>query len=662
MASVRQTLRTAPPEHLALDTWEMPALDDLDVEQKQRFHALTKAIWHYVGGGNLSRHLRDNGIHQEVFYRAFDRCLTLDARGKPLGWVGLLPFIEVKPRQRKAPIEANACNKGGLSGALELFLRKNKEIREGLHAYLDKNAKRKPSGEAGIRHKSAHIEFLRLCEVNDPGKEHWPFTSRRRAAGSIRAFVCHYLKNNYDRIVATQYGDKAATKSKAGTGQESRLVACMPFDIVEMDEHAAGFIGSVKIQTPEGTRILDAGRLTLLLLADRHKGLILAFKVIFRGAANSGDILDVLHAAMVGEPGYAHRKADEAPVRPLVDLDQRFGWCGFNCVLLDNALIHLADEVVSRAMALCGCAVNFGPIKTPARRQLVERIFNALERAGFKRLKTTTGSGPLDPKKQSPEEEARRCTLTDIEIVHLVAGLVQKFNTDIGKHNLAASPCQRMTSLISGEEQGQYLFPFLPPLQPGEADLSKLVIRVPVKGNEKTGRRPYFSYLEADYTSTEMAKTWDLTDKWIVLHVTRSNIRKIPAFHNGKPLGTCMPGGRWQWSDHSIDLRQYINQLTREGYIENDFKGDVVAAFTEQLGKDVVSTKNAKKAAKPSVRQLGDHLIRREEAGAADEEISSQEAEQAVHELLNRASESSSSSDYMQWDDIGAFNGDGHEY
>lgn len=576
--------------------------------------------------------------------------------------MALLPHIEVKPRQRIAPIEANAGNKGGLSGALELYLRKNEEVCEGLRAYLDKNAKRKSGGEAGIRHKSVHTEFLRLCEVNDPDKVRWPFTSRRRAAGSLRTYVCHYLKNNYDRIVATQYGDKAATKSKAGTGHESRLVACMPFDIVEMDEHAAGFIGSVKIQTPEGTRILDAGRLTLLLLADRHKGLILAFKVIFRDDANSGDVLDVLHAAMVGEPGYAHRKADEAAVRPLVDLEQRFGWCGFNCLLLDNALIHLADEVVSRTMALCGCSVNFGPVKTPSRRQLVERIFNTLERAGFKRLRTTTGSGPLDPKKQRPEEEARRSTLTDTEIVQLVAKLVQKFNTDIGKHNLAASPFQRMASLISGEEKGQYLFPFLPPLQPGEADLSKLVIRVQVKGNQKTGRRPHFSFLEADYTSKEIAERWDLIDEWIVLHVNRSNIRMIPAFHNGKPLEICMAGGRWRWSDHSIDLRRYINQLTRLGYVENDINNDVVAAFTEQLGKDVVSTKNAIKAAKPSARQLGDHLIRRDETGVGNEETSLREAEQAVNELLDRASESSTSDGYMPWDDIGAFNGDGHGY
>lgn len=53
MTSVRQTFRTAPPELLSLDTWIMPALDDLDVDQKQRFHTLVKAIRHYVDGGNL---------------------------------------------------------------------------------------------------------------------------------------------------------------------------------------------------------------------------------------------------------------------------------------------------------------------------------------------------------------------------------------------------------------------------------------------------------------------------------------------------------------------------------------------------------------------------------------------------------------------------------
>jgi hypothetical protein len=357
-------------------------------------------------------------------------------------------------------------------------------------------------------------------------------------------------------------------------------------DIVEMDEHAIGCIGTVRIDTPEGFRFLDAGRMTLLLLVDRHKGWIMAFKVIFREAANAGDAMDVLHAGMVGEPDWAHRKGDQLAKRPLVDLDDRFGWCGFNCLLLDNALIHLADELLSRVMALSGCTVNFGPVKTPARRQLVERVFNELERAGFKRLPQTTGAGPQDPKRQKAEEAARACVISEREIVALVAALVRKFNEKQGKANLAASPAQRMHALICGPERDQYLFPFLPPLREGEADLSKSILTAEIRGNQATGRRPYFSFLEVDYTNPAVAKDWSLLDQQVDLHVTRTNVRFVDVFYRGRPFGTCQAGGRWRWSDHSIDLRRQINQLLREGYIENDRNDDVVAAFLKKVADD----------------------------------------------------------------------------
>lgn len=659
MASRRRTLQTANPQHLQLGMWRMPALDELDAAQRRRFHALANAIRHYLEEKNLSKHLKEHRIHPEVFYRAFDRCLALDQHGEPLGFVGLLPHLEVKPRRRRAPIEPNGYSRRGLAGALELFLRTNSDLCAAFVAYIEKNAKRKPGGEAGIRHKSVHIQFLKLCEERDPTHEKWPFTSKRRAAGAVREFVCRYINNNYDKIVATQFGDKAGTKSRAGTGHDSRLLACMPFDIVELDEHTAGFIGSVVIETPEGQRVIDAGRVTILLMVDRYKNWILAFKVIFRDAANSDDVLDVVHAAMVGEPAYAHWKADQASVRPLVELDSRFSWCGFNCLLLDNALIHLANEVVSRVMGITGCVVNFGPVHTPARRQLVERIFNALERAGFRRLQTTTGSGPLDSRRQDPEVAARRARLTEGEIVKLISDLIWKFNQDCGKHNLAASAYQRMQSLVAGEEAGKFIFPFLPPLQDGEADLSKMVLTVPVVGNRQSGRRPYFTFLEADYTSPELAKRVDLIGKRVVLHVTRSNIRTIPAFHGGHPLGTCMAMGRWHWSDHTIDLRRYINQLIRAGYCENDLNCDVVATFQEGLGK-AASTQAKAKAAKPSVRQWGDHSTRREPKTEATGSSSIPEAAQAVNELLSRASEDSFDA-YVDWDDIGALGQGDHE-
>ena len=67
--------------------------------------------------------------------------------------------------------------------------------------------------------------------------------------------------------------------------------------------------------------------------------------------------------------------------------------------------------------------------------------------------------------------------LSEREIVALVANLVRKFNANQGKANLAASPAQRMHALICGPERDQYLFPFLPPLREGEADLIETEVK-----------------------------------------------------------------------------------------------------------------------------------------------------------------------------------------
>lgn len=123
-----------------------------------------------------------------------------------------------------------------------------------------------------------------------------------------------------------------------------------------------------------------------------------------------------------------------------------------------------------------------------------------------------------------------------------------------------------------------------------------------------------------------------------------------------------MARGRWRWSDHSIDLRRHINQLLREGYIENDRNDDVVAAFLKKVADDYAKAKGKSKPAKTAVRHVGDHNARRDVPDdVATTTAQVQKAEVAVTELLDRASESTSSH-YMQWDDIGAFNGDRYDY
>ena len=658
MSKDRLNIHTTPTGRLHLDSWLMPDLSELNSTEKQAFFNLKDAISYYVSGGPITRHLKERKIHPERFMRAYDRCVSLDERGQPFGWRGLYPRIEVRPRQRKAPLCHRRGSKGGLSGSLQLYLRENPDVRESLAAYMDRNAYRRPGGEAGVSHKSVHREFQRLCAENDPQMLSWPFTTIRRAAGAIRAYVEQYLVSNYDRIVATQYGDKAATKAKSGTGHEHQLVASMPFDIVEMDEHSAGFTGGVRIETPEGHRFLETGRVTILLLVDRFKGWVLSFKVVFRDAANAGDAMDVLHAGMVGEPGYAHRTNATLGARPLVDLDEHFAWCGFNSILLDNALIHLADALTRRVMALTGCAINFGPVKTPARRQLVERIFNALERAGFKRLRGTMGSGPQDPKRQKPGEEVKEDCISEREIIGLIGSLVRQYNNNIGKQNLAASPYQRMSSLISGNEQGSYLFPFSPPLFPNQPDLSVSEVLVKINGSKKSGRRPYFTFLDCDYTCPELAKNWSLLGEWVTLHVKRSALRTIRAFHRGNHVGTARASGRWGHSEHSIDLRKYINQLLRTGYLACEINEDVVAKFIQTVASTPVSPK-AERSARTSARQAADHSVTTD---ASNDNGGIDAAAPAVNDLLDRVSSPAiESHTYAPWDDIGAFNGGDHD-
>lgn len=180
----RLTLKTTPPERLVLASWAMPSLEGLDAAETKRFYSLKEAITDYVHGSRITQLLQAKSIWREVFYRAYDKCVALDGRGMPIGWVGLLPYLEIQPRQRRKPLPKHQSK--GLAGALAQFLRQNSDIAAALESYLLLNAKRKPGGEAGVRHKSVHMEFLRLCEAKDPDMQSWPFTSRRRGATAVR--------------------------------------------------------------------------------------------------------------------------------------------------------------------------------------------------------------------------------------------------------------------------------------------------------------------------------------------------------------------------------------------------------------------------------------------------------------------------------------------
>jgi len=431
----------------------------------------------------------------------------------------------------------------------------------------------------------------------------WPLNAQKRGKGAAYSYVGRFLDARYDDIVATHYGNKAKAKSRTGTGIESRLRATRTLDIVELDEHRCHFIGAIGIPTPDGIRWVPVGRVMLILAVDRRLGTVLGYKAIFRREADSDDVLDVLHMAcgarsthLCANDGYPATGGFPC------DLGSPFTSCGFNDLLMDNALIHLAVPVLARARDIIGCDVNFGPVAMFERRPVVEGIFGALERAGFHRIQSTTGTGPTDPVRQDPERAATVQKLTLAEVLGLIHAVIADHNGKRGKRNFGSEPLERLRSLVADEDSLGMIFPELPPLPTGTAALNLSLVPLKVRGSRKSGRRAYVYFEEEEYFGTELARSWELLNQQVMAHVDRNDIRRFDIFNeSGAWVDTVSVRGRWKASAHSRDVRRHINKLVRDGYLRIPYGEDPVhvhlEAVAERLGKrggkDEVATKAA---------------------------------------------------------------------
>lgn len=324
----------------------MPDVSGWPQREQAYFIKLKSLIEDYARGMSMNRRLLQEGIPWQTLLRKFSHCVTLKADGQVVGWNALIPYKRVSPFKRVAPpIKAGRSDQGGLSGVLNAFLRANPEISNSLNEYLWRAATRKQGSEAGIRLTSVHEYFIHIVRKHGFAEDAWPLNTVTQAESSIRRYAKRFIRENYDDIVAHQFGRTAAAKARTGTGYATRLRSTLPLDVVELDEHSVDFIGSIGIKTPDGMRWVEMRRATIILLADR-KGCVLSFKVTFRREANTDDILDVLAIAFGEAPdvGYYTSTYDHLKGALPVSLGGSLARCAFNLLEVDGALTHLADE------------------------------------------------------------------------------------------------------------------------------------------------------------------------------------------------------------------------------------------------------------------------------------------------------------------------------
>lgn len=617
----RWTRANTPVERLSYESWTSISLDGLDDLASVRVHLLTKAIKDYIDGEPHDRSLEARGIYRSTVLRAFRRCTALDSFGRVVGWPGVLPYLRLQPPQRRAPlVRTGRMAQGGLTGALASTLNSYPTVRDGIDDFLMGCAMRKKGYEAGISAASVHRKFLALCEAVGIPDSKWPFTTKYQGRESIRRYCNKFISDNYDQIVSTQYGSKARARANTSTGCRSRLVCTRPFDIVELDEHKCGFIGAIGVPSPEGLRWLPMERITIVMVVERFYKVVLGYAVVLRREANSGDVLDALNAALGADaPSCAVEGLTYSSVAKLPrELSETFRWCGFDALLVDNALAHLANDVVERARDIIGCDVNFGPKARFERRALVENVFGLLERRGFRRIPLTTGVSPTDPQRQSPEKVAGQARIPLEALLQLIDDVVGEYNTHQGKANYGDSPMGRLEAGNDDQDGMGFLFPVLPPLPAHVAGLDMSVYKVSVRGSKGKGRRPYFTFMKEAYTGPALCRDFDLIGKRVHLHVRRKGVRTIDVFaRSGRFIDTCTVMGGWSRHEHSVDVRSHINSLIATGQLRVGHGESAVAKFNEAV---MNASASGEKTQRPSKRLLSTFAATSELAGLKPEE------------------------------------------
>lgn len=611
------TQRTLPQALRNTELWVGIDTSGLSDEERDRFARLTTAIQAWVDGKKMAPILKNLKLSYDCVQRAANRCVTQHSDGRLFGFRALIKGLRVKRYKRTKPdIRREPGQRGGAAGLLSKLFDDVEGIQDDLDEYLRTGKRKGGVAESRVTPKAALEYFHELCKAAGRLPHQFPFNYKKKGKGALYTYVKSFLQSHYGETVEMQNGQKAAAKTKTGTGHHSRLRSNTPYDIIEIDEHKAHFLGVIGIPGRTGIRWMALERVIIITVTDRATGSVLGYHAVFRREARSDDLLAAIHNALTRwEPrkfameGLRYREGAGFPSR---HLDSLVG-CGWAMLLFDNALIHLARPVIDRIMEMTGCDINFGPKERFERRGMAECVFGSLSRHGFERVSSTTGSGPDDPLRRDPKAAAIKTRLTMGKVLDVVELALADQNRIPGKRNDGLSPLAELEQW-AGDPEEYTLVPQLPPRPIHLAPLNLAIERVRITGSEEHGVNPRIYFDHEFYTSKLLAKRWDLVGRWVWAHIDSNDVSRLKIYGDDRTFLDEVRVQDSRWRDpHSREERLLIRQWIDEKRIDPNPEDGYVRQFTRELAR-TASQKGP--GARKAAMVLGERQRRESKGGA----------------------------------------------
>jgi len=352
---------------------------------------------------------------------------------------------------------------------------------------------------------------------------------------------------------------------------------------------------AIKYTTLEGDEVIrNIHRIWILSIIDTATRVILGYHISLNKEYTSTDVLHCIYNAVFPHqkkeftiPGFETQEgigfhSDEIPETCFAIWDE---------ICFDNAKANLAYQVKEKLKLLLGCRINVGPVGTPTRRPFIEKFFHILEENGFHRIVSTTGSSPKDPRRQDAEHKAVKYLITPDEVEQLTEVLIAERNRAPQKGLGHISSLEAMKQRIN---RGMS-FRVLEEKYRDGYDFFTIEADRTIRGDSKTGKRPYIHYEGVDYKNDLLSEAFNLIGIKLRLVVNVEDVRYLRGYlPDGSEIGLLKAKGKWGIKKHSLRMRKAINKLTLDNNIHISVDSDPIELYHNHLNNKSRTNKNAR--------------------------------------------------------------------
>lgn len=565
-ATTGYTFKTLPIEWRETSIWRQVDLSQLNEKELARFQLLRNGIEIYLKSGKLQLASTIAGCSKTTLLRQLNRCVTMAGDDRIFGWSGLIHYLHTGDYERHLPVpdEQWSGGSGECSGAFQRILNDHPSIREKLEALILKKsgAGRPHIHESRIRYKTLTNDFIKLCKAAGIGENQYPLNTKSKGRRSISRYANALIREEVSKGTLARYGEEAWKHLRVGTGHPKLFSHPRPMREWGTDAHKIDCVGCVIVPGPAGPQKIAISRLWFIPVHDRASNAVLGYSVGIRREISAATVEQAFVSALsqwkpriLSAGAYSHAAGFPSSLFP------ELVGCGPAILTVDNAVQHYASRISEGCRRRLGCAFTWGALGDWGHNAITERLFGSLERYGFQRLPSTTGSNVLDTRRTNPVSHALKHGIEWSDLLDLIDVIVAEYNGILHRGLFGQSPLSILRNHLD-PAQPLILPRPLPPASLGIPELGTSVLTVTVRGSQKRGVRPYIQYQHARYRNPDLANSFDLVGLKIVIHVRAQDVSSFEAYLlDGQPLGRVVAEGRWGEVPHSEEIRKEIGQM-----------------------------------------------------------------------------------------------------